>query len=97
MPAASQFNTSHTVMRSPRIHGWPERLPGSIVMRGLMLRGYHWHRRSAHLGPLDYSPEVGLAAVMSPPSRKSSGKLPSAIKSSAGIPEYGLMLMPMTD
>ena len=33
MPPASHANTSHTVMRNPRTHGWPERLPGSIVMR----------------------------------------------------------------
>src|ERR1035441_4251087 len=26
MPAANQINTSHTVMRNPRTHGWPERL-----------------------------------------------------------------------
>ena len=46
MPAASQFNTSQTVMRSPRIHGWPERLPGSIVMRGASLEdiiGLQWN------------------------------------------------------
>jgi hypothetical protein len=41
MPAASQFNTSQTVMRRPRIHGWPERFPGSMLMRELILREYH--------------------------------------------------------
>src|ERR1039458_2070140 len=41
MPAASQINTSHTVMRNPRTHGWPERLPGSSVMREVMPQTYH--------------------------------------------------------
>lgn len=27
------------------MHGWPERLPGSIVIRGVMLREYHRARR----------------------------------------------------
>jgi hypothetical protein len=29
------------VIRSPRMHGWPERLPGSIMMRDVTLREYH--------------------------------------------------------
>jgi hypothetical protein len=30
------------LIRNPRTHGWPERLPGSIVMREIILRAYHW-------------------------------------------------------
>src|SRR5690348_7587722 len=72
MPAASQFNTSHTVMRNPRTHGWPERLPGSMVMRVLILRAYHRYRdealvevsiglKSSRFSPRtgDRSPQVG--------------------------------------
>ena len=33
MPAARYSSTSDTVMRSPRMQGYPLRLPGSIVMR----------------------------------------------------------------
>jgi len=33
MPEARYSRTSYTVMRSPRIQGFPPRLPGSIVMR----------------------------------------------------------------
>lgn len=44
MPEASQLNTSHTVMRSPRTHGWPERFPGSITMRAAMPQEYHLFR-----------------------------------------------------
>jgi len=33
MPAASISRASHTVMRGPRMQGWPERWPGAVVMR----------------------------------------------------------------
>lgn len=33
IPEAKYSNTSYTVMRNPRMHGFPPRLPGSIVMR----------------------------------------------------------------
>ena len=77
MPLASQLNTSHTVMRNPRTHGWPERLPGSMVMREAMPRAYHWPCNEVLLRsptaeikrvprPMEYcSPQAGLrSAVM---------------------------------
>src|SRR4051812_38439139 len=33
IPAPSQPSTSQTVIRKPHMQGWPDRLPGSIVMR----------------------------------------------------------------
>src|SRR6267378_7401503 len=33
IPPARYSRTSRTVIRSPRMHGWPLRLPGSIVMK----------------------------------------------------------------
>ena len=33
IPAAIHSSTSHTVMRSPRTQGCPDRLPASIVVR----------------------------------------------------------------
>src|SRR5436190_18849692 len=33
MPPARYSSTSWTVMRIPRMHGWPLRLPGSMVIR----------------------------------------------------------------
>ena len=42
MPAASQLNTSQTVMRSPWIQGWLEHLPGLIAMRDVIVRAHHW-------------------------------------------------------
>ena len=35
IPAPSQPKTSQTVIRRPRMQGFPPRLPGSIVMRVL--------------------------------------------------------------
>ena len=44
LPTASQRRTSQTVIRSPRMHGWPERFPSSMVMRvssmALTIRSY---------------------------------------------------------
>ena len=34
MPEARYSRTSYTVIRSPRIHGFPPRFPGSIVING---------------------------------------------------------------
>ena len=33
MPVPSQVSTSQTVILRPRIQGWPDRFPGSMVMR----------------------------------------------------------------
>ena len=43
---------SSSSVRNPRTHGCPERLPGSMMMRGVILRAYHWRRVGAIADPI---------------------------------------------
>src|SRR5215471_1730059 len=67
MPAASQLNTSHTVILSPRTHGCPERFPGSIVMRGIIafedIIGTTQSTRNDRVGSMREARHAGKAAA----------------------------------
>src|SRR5947208_3358954 len=68
MPCASHPRTSCTVIRIPRMHGFPPRLPGSTVMRpwsDSMSTLWHRFRRVHYVGGFSMKLAV-LAACLAP-------------------------------